>query len=62
MTIGKELPTTNTNNSQVVNKLDLKGFAIMHLNIASLIKHIGQLRMNFLDKHCHILRILTNSN
>ena len=47
MTIGKALPTTITNNSQVVNKLDLKGFSIMHLNIASLIKHIGQLRMNF---------------
>jgi hypothetical protein len=27
--------------SQVVNKPDLKGFSIMHLNIASLIKHIS---------------------
>lgn len=43
MTIGKELPTTITNNSQVVNKLDLKDFSILHLNIATLIKYIDHL-------------------
>ena len=48
-------PTVNT--SQVINKLDLKGFSIMHLNIASLIKHIDQLRTILLDKPCHILSI-----
>ena len=43
--------------SQVENKLDLKGFSIMHLNIASLIKHIDQLRTILLEKPCHILSI-----
>ena len=38
-------------------KLHLKGFSIVHLNIASLIKHIDQLRTILLDKACHILSI-----
>jgi hypothetical protein len=54
-TTSKELPTKNT--SQVVNKPDLKGFSIMHLNTASLIKHIDQLRINLIDKPCHILSV-----
>ena len=29
----------------------------MHLNIASLIKHIDQLRINLIDKPCHILSV-----
>ena len=56
--IPEEPPTVDT--SQVINKLDLKGFSIMHLNIASLIKHIDQLRttlLDKLDKPCHILSI-----
>jgi hypothetical protein len=51
----KELPTKST--SQVLNKPDLKGFSIMHLNIASLTKHIDQLRINLIDKRCHILSV-----
>ena len=52
-----EEPPTTVDTSQVINKLDLKGFSIMHLNIASLIKHIDQLRTILLDKPCHILSI-----
>ena len=55
ITTSKELPTKNT--GQVVNKPDLKGFSIKHLNIASLIKHIDQLRINLIDKPCHILNV-----
>ena len=35
-----------------LNKLDLKGFSMMHLSIASLIKYIDQLRTILLDKPC----------
>jgi hypothetical protein len=59
ITTSKELPTKNI--SQVVNKPDLKGFSIMHLNIASLIKHIDQLRINLIDKPCHILSVNESS-
>ena len=54
--IPEETPTTDNSQNTNIN-VQLKGFSIMHLNIASLVKHIEQVRMLLLNKPCHILSI-----